>query len=241
MKYLTKDKKGKDIYQDLKPPKIIEPKWCEGCGYALKTNDKGQCVQCVENNLNKGILAKNRTISEKNRLTYMLGGDRAYREYTMERFLDRQVGGESVKGLCGAYPDINIYIYGSTGSGKTHLGSALIRRMFPNFVKIKPMELLRKMRECETAVAEGTLIELYARINLMLDDLGVEKITEYAYQVIYEILDKRYERGEGGLIVTSNLKLDALADKFGSDRIPSRIAQMCGKRVIPLVGKDWRV
>jgi len=163
-----------------------------------------------------------------------LGGVRAYREFTLERFGDGQAVAK-----CSDYPKANLYICGPTGCGKTHLATAIIRKCYPDCMVVKPMEILRRMRACETAREEGDMLERYAGANLLIDDLGVEKMTEYALQTIYEIIDKRWMAGAGGLIITSNLELDGLSHKLADDRIVSRIAGMC--RVITLKGKDWRL
>ena len=44
---------------------------------------------------------------------------------------------------------------------------------------------------------------------LIIDDLGVERNTEYAMEQIFSIIDSRYYSGKP-LIVTTNLKLDEL-------------------------------
>ena len=74
---------------------------------------------------------------------------------------------------------------------------------------------------------------------LVIDDLGIGRDTEFAFQTLYEIVDGRYMAMKGGLIVTSNLSLDDLAAKLGDDRIPSRLASMC--KVIRMTGADKRV
>ena len=101
------------------------------------------------------------------------------------------------------------------------------------------MQIFRKMRQCQSALEEEDVLDTLCRYNLLIDDFGVEKMTDFAFQTIYEIIDRRYEMGKGGLIITSNLDPDGLAHKFGCDRISSRIAEMC--KVVKLEGKDRRI
>jgi DNA replication protein DnaC len=70
-----------------------------------------------------------------------------------------------------------------------------------------------------------------------MDDLGVEKTSEWSMQTLYTITDWRY-RELRQTLVTSNLTLDEIAGKVG-DRIASRIAGMC--KVVELKGKDRRI
>lgn len=161
-----------------------------------------------------------------------LGGLRAYQDFTLAKFRDKKAAA-----ACADYPKHSLYLFGPTGCGKTHLGTALLRVY--GGVVLKPMEMLRRLRACESADAEGKLLEFYGAAPLLIDDLGVEKLTEYALQVIYEVVDRRWMAAAGGLIITSNLDLDALSQKLGDDRIASRIAGMC--RIVRLTGEDWRL
>lgn len=71
---------------------------------------------------------------------------------------------------------------------------------------------------------------------LIVDDLGVERMTDYSFEVWFKLIDERY----GNLkptVFTSNLKLSDLSKRF-DDRIASRLAD--GK-VLNIDGKDYRV
>lgn len=63
---------------------------------------------------------------------------------------------------------------------------------------------------------------------LIIDDLGVERNTEYAVENVFNVIDRRY-RSEKPLIITTNLKLDTLLDEKTIDkkRIYDRILEMC--------------
>jgi DNA replication protein DnaC len=88
------------------------------------------------------------------------------------------------------------------------------------------------------AQTEKGLIDQYANYKvLILDDLGVEKTSDWSMQTLYTLIDRRY-REMMRTIITSNLTLDQLAEKL-DDRISSRIAGMCDIQV--LKGKDRRI
>ena len=105
----------------------------------------------------------------------------------------------------------------------------------------KTPAISRALREAQDAGEERKIIERFVRMPLLLiDDLGTEKLTDSLYSLLHEIIDGRYDRDGGGLIVTSNLSLDDLAEKMGDDRISSRLSEMC--QVFSLEGeKDHRL
>jgi DNA replication protein DnaC len=79
-------------------------------------------------------------------------------------------------------------------------------------------------------------IEAYV---LVLDDIGVEMSTDWAYQMLYLIIGERYNEMRP-TIITSNLSLQKLGDKFQDTRIPSRIEGMCQGHIYKMQGKDYR-
>jgi DNA replication protein DnaC len=74
---------------------------------------------------------------------------------------------------------------------------------------------------------------------LVLDDLGVELTTDWAFQTLYLIVDERYGE-ERPTVFTSNFSLDKLDQKLNDLRLVSRIVGMCGEHVYEIEGKDRR-
>lgn len=72
---------------------------------------------------------------------------------------------------------------------------------------------------------------------LFLDDLGVEKMTDFVYECFYQIIDFRHDH-ELPTFITSNYSIKQIAEKLG-DRITSRIVGMC--KIIKLDGEDKRL
>ena len=134
---------------------------------------------------------------------------------------------------------VSVYIYGMTGSGKTIRAAQMLlewhRRTFIErggslkFIFTTVPLLLMEIRESfkSNELSEKQLIDMYSNVTcLILDDFGIEKTTDWTFQTLYIIINNRYENGNL-TIITSNLSLDALAEKLDDDRIPSRIKQMC--------------
>ena len=191
---------------------------CESLLYNPKTE---YCYNC-EKKLKKKMLDIER-----------LGGELAYINFT----LDKYEMSEQIKEKIKEYPGKNLYIWGDVGTGKTHLATALVRQ-FDDGLVIKIQQIFREIRN--NLDIENVIINKYVNKNyLVIDDIGVEKTTDFNFNILYEIIDRRYMKMKKGLIITSNLSLDKLAEKLGDDRIPSRIAGM--SVIIKLEGRDRRL
>lgn len=157
------------------------------------------------------------------------------------------------------------YLWGGAGTGKTYLAAAMMKEyMRSGVLAVTPVQkngvvMMRMPKECRFVPMVDLLMEIKASFEsgstecesniihryadtpcLILDDIGVEKTTEWTLQIIYTIIDRRY-REMKQTVITSNIDIQGLKDKLG-ERIPSRITEMCGKEnVLNLSGKDRRV
>jgi DNA replication protein DnaC len=190
------------------------------------------------------ILAEQGKLRDARDQAHNLGGARSRDEFMREKFIVSD-GNKNAFEFCDAFnpKTDNLYLFGATGTGKSHLAIIAARKFWRVAMVIKPCEIFRAIRACDGAAEEMSVIGSYASQEvLVIDDLGVGKDTEFAVTSLYEIIDRRYQSMFGGLIVTTNLSPDDLAKKLGDDRIPSRLAQMCKGHVYDLgVGKDWRL
>ncbi len=186
---------------------------------------------------------------------YALGGYRALDTYRMDKLKTTDANREAI-GAADMFDPTkdNLYFYGPVGCGKSHIAVAGIYQWSENNKKddtngiiwrnsktVKPSALGREIRSAGSANGETEIIERLRESKiLIIDDLGVEKDSEFMVNILYEIIDWRYMNMPGGLIVTSNLSLGALSKKLSDDRIPSRLRQMC--KGFNLKGeKDYRV
>lgn len=71
----------------------------------------------------------------------------------------------------------------------------------------------------------------------VLDDIGVEKVSEFVEEFMYLLINSQYEKVYP-MVITSNLPLSALAERLG-DRIVSRIKEMC--EILEIEGEDKRL
>lgn len=172
-----------------------------------------------------------------------LGGAKGV-TFTRDTFSVNEQNGSAFRAADSFNPETdNLYLFGSCGTGKTHLACMVAQRAIIDLALraeyIQPGRLLRRVRG-KTGDEEQEEIDRLAKLDvLVLDDLGAEKDTEYAVQILYEVIDGRVMSYKNGLVVTSNLSLPELAKKFGDDRLPSRLAGLC--KVVEITGNDWRL
>jgi len=125
-----------------------------------------------------------------------------------------------------------LFLYGPPGSGKTHLVCAITNKIITeNLGSVKFIQTIDLLLEIKRAfnsqeITELDIIEKYTSATyLVLDDIGVEKRSDWTFTVFYKIINDRYISNLP-TIITSNCSLDDL-DKHFDERIVSRIIQMC--------------
>lgn len=127
--------------------------------------------------------------------------------------------------------NIGLLLWGDVGTGKTfyaccvanHLIDKGIPVMVTNFNKI--VNLLGKYYGED----KNKIIDDMNHYDLLvIDDLGVERQTDYMQEQVYNIIDGRYKAGKP-IIITTNLTLEEI--KNPSDmrlkRIYDRVQEMC--------------
>lgn len=141
--------------------------------------------------------------------------------------------------------DKGLYLYGGAGTGKTFL-AALITREYVLQMKSAIFgdvpQLLNDLKKTfnDPSLSSEQILDRYCRCKLLvLDDIGAGQITDWAVEIIYRIINSRYN-DERLTVVTSNYDLDGLAqrlivrdrqgkvvDDFSAERIVSRLKEMC--------------
>jgi DNA replication protein DnaC len=93
------------------------------------------------------------------------------------------------------------------------------------------LDSLRATFNREAEQSEQQLVDEVKNVDLLLlDDLGLEKPTEFSLKNLAQIIDYRY-RNLKPLVVTSNFTLPELVRRFQTDlygeRIVWRLGEMC--------------
>lgn len=138
-------------------------------------------------------------------------------------------------------PPGSLLILGATGTGKTYQAYGCIRALAARGVTVAwhadtAPGLLAGLRPREGADSEGEYRKIAAVPLLLLDDIGTAKASEWTEEILYRLINDRYEAMLPGLF-TSNIPAAELRATLG-DRIASRLAEMC-QRVV-LRGPDRR-
>lgn len=133
----------------------------------------------------------------------------------------------------------SLFLYGDTGEGKTSFACALtlemLRRSFIDtacYSEYRPLYTLYDFfcalkntysKLGPASDTEKTILEKLETVPILIvDDLGIEKGTEWEMYMLYGLVNNRC-RELRTTIYTSNYSLDELADKLQNDRIVSRI------------------
>lgn len=143
-----------------------------------------------------------------------------------------------------------IYIYGNSGTGKTHLTACMVNELtkqrrhvlFTNFFEIS--QIIRGT--FNTSESEMNMIERIANVDfLFLDDLGTERVTKngedtWLQEKIFEVLNKRYNNKKP-TIFTSNYSLEELVNDRGlMEKTVDRILEM-STLILKIEGESHRI
>ena len=135
-------------------------------------------------------------------------------------------------------PD-SLIIMGKSDVGKTHLAAAIANKLIENDKTVlmeRLTNLLDRIRETyeNNTKSENELIEIYSNADmLIIDDLGTEKISNWALEKLYTIIQNRYENGLP-IIITTRFNKHGLIERFSYSKDPdlvdaiiSKLYQMC--------------
>ena len=174
---------------------------------------------------------------------------------TARRFVDEYPVDTAGKGLL---------FTGSMGIGKTHLAVGVLRRLVRErgvkglFCDYRELlkNILNSYNPQVNTTELGLLRPVFAAEVLVLDDLGAQKPTEWAWDTVALVLNTRYNDNQTTIITTNYPSLpagagfkadpegktpskseDTLGDRIG-DRMRSRLAEMCIP--VEMAGEDLR-
>ncbi len=182
-----------------------------------------------------------------------------YRDCTLDNFSDNNLSlakaRTAARDFVDAYPAVEagLLLVGPAGRGKTHLACAILSELVATKgvtgMYVDFSDLLMKIQTSfrpDADLSKESVLTPYGEAEiLVLDELGASKPHPWVLDVLYSLLNTRYNRRRI-TIATSNFEdeIDAsagererLEDRIGY-RLRSRLYEMC--LMVPLRGGDFR-
>ncbi|MCL6455082.1 MAG: ATP-binding protein [Alicyclobacillus sp.] len=135
---------------------------------------------------------------------------------------------------------------GSVGTGKTHLAAAITMQLISrgHWVVFGTItSLLNDIRHTYDDDARESMADVLRRLKrcelLVIDDLGKERVTDWVEEVVFEVINARYDDNKA-LVVTTNLPLRAVRENYPrvGEALVDRILEMC--QGVRMMGESWR-
>lgn len=220
---------GRDFPWEWVPPIAVAGKALAGTGVWRSGLVGGLCGDCSDARAQEARHIVSR-VRQHARLVSLLGGPRPEREFRLERF-DGSGGNDGALERARKFDSErdNLYLFGPCGSGKTHLACAIAGRAFQagrSAVVTTPARLVRSVR-MKPPEEEQRAIDVAAGAQVLVLDGFRSGESPFARQLLEEILDARYYRDTGGLVVTARCPLVQLMRIAPDDGVVARLARMC--------------
>jgi len=124
-----------------------------------------------------------------------------------------------------------LLLWGNVGRGKTYFATATANALIDKGISVKMTSFPRILDDLTGFSVKNRTeyIERLIRYDLLIiDDLGVERKTDFGQEIVYNVIDQRILSNKP-LIITTNLTLDQLknpSDVTGA-RIYDRVLSVC--------------
>ena len=138
--------------------------------------------------------------------------------------------------------NIGLLLFGDVGTGKSFFAGCIANALLDQDVPVLMTNFPTILNRLTGMFAEdrSEFIASFDEYDLLIiDDLGVERSTEYAMEQMFFVIDSRY-RSRRPMIITTNLKLSELKNPpdLAHARIYDRILERCAP--ILFDGKNFR-
>ncbi len=173
--------------------------------------------------------------------------DRTFYHYTFARCDTSQENAVYAKRYVEHFKEMaqmgqGLLFWGNVGTGKTFLAgciaNALLEQKIPVLMTSFP-KILNALGGLYSSERNAYLASLNRYTLLVIDDMGIERESQYTIETIYTVIDERYKSGKP-FIITTNILLDTF--KKPQDLEHARIYDRIMERCMPIFfsGKNYR-
>lgn len=173
--------------------------------------------------------------------------DRTFYNYTFDRCDASQENAVYAKRYVEHFAEMaqtgqGLLFWGNVGTGKTFLAgciaNALLEQKIPVLMTSFP-KILNALGGLYSSERNEYLASLNRYTLLVIDDMGIERESQYTIETVYTVIDERYKSGKP-FIITTNIQLDVL--KSPQDVEHARIYDRIMERCMPVFfgGKNYR-
>ncbi|MBB4046492.1 IS21-like element helper ATPase IstB [Bacteroides reticulotermitis] len=163
--------------------------------------------------------------------------------YTLDRGLDRNLL-ERLAELSFIKESKDLFITGSSGTGKSYIATALGYRACQKGLKVLYVNTARLMGQLKMAKAKGNILQELKKIErmdlLIMDDFGMQPFDAGARMNLMDIIEDRY--GKKTTLITSQVPVkdwyDVIGEKTIADAVLDRIVHQAIR--IELYGDSLR-
>lgn len=129
---------------------------------------------------------------------------------------------------------LGLLLWGDVGTGKSFFAGCIANALLDKGIPVLMTNFSRILNTLTGMYSDdrNQFIDSFNKYSLLIiDDLGIERSSEFALEQVFNVIDSRY-RSKKPLIVTTNLTLDEL--KHSKDLARARIYDRVLERCVPL-------
>ena len=124
-----------------------------------------------------------------------------------------------------------LLLWGDVGTGKSFIAGCIANALLDKGVPVLMTNFARLLNKLTDMYSgdRNAYIDSFKRYPLLIiDDLGMERNSEFAREQVFSVIDSRY-RSQLPMIVTTNLSLEELKDPtdLSRSRIYDRVLERC--------------
>ena len=127
--------------------------------------------------------------------------------------------------------NLGLLLWGDVGTGKSFMAACIANALLEQGVPVLMTNFSKILNQMGAMYSEERYQYIASFTNfslLIIDDLGIERSTDYALEQVYAVIDERYKTGLP-VIITTNIGIEELRNPVDvqHERIYSRVLEMC--------------